>query len=1368
MTAGGSIGLALSGDRNKVNVHGDILLESGQARAPRSGYMLEVQELSAQRFEGREAELAAMAAFSSAPEADTSGYWRWLAPAWAGKTALMAHFALHPPPDTDVLAFFVTARMADRADRTAFLSALESQLGEYLDDGDVRCSNQGAFLESLQRAADRAQGVDRQLLLVVDGLDEDAGLATASTGYSIAALLPRTPPPGLRLIVAGRTHPPLPGDVPPGHPLRDPATNHELLPAPAAWVVKEDAERNLDALIAAGGLTEELVGLTAAGGGLTAPDLAELTGQTQRRIELVLGGSIGRAFQIRPTRYAADGDGAPLAVYSFAHQELFLGARELLRPSVMQQYRDRLHSWVESAREAGWPATTPEWVLIGYPRTLVELQDADRLFALATDSVRHERMWQFTGADIDALAEITNAFTVHGTRARPDISVCVRLAHQRENLVEKTRNVPDGLIYAWARMGHLQRAVALAVHSADSIRRLDYSSYIVQAVGSTPESLAAAAEIIRTLDPIDKPFALVCLGEALVEVGDLERASDIASQARHWALDIPNASRRDEAAMASANLLARVGREEESAELARSLVDEGRWGEALGSVAEELARAGKHSKAINFAREAILLADTSSESEQAVYALCLSSRALALAGLCDEAADIARQVVDLAADLDSDETAWLCRGASMALAQAGYASEGADLIRALDSDWDGVHAFGDGAEELARNGKMQEAAYFAREAERIVSAIGNATPQEPLMAVVARALAVSGNVHRAYEIGLSLTSSSVIIAIAHALADYSHADEAGKLAQYAVDASAAISDKYRQGETLGEVSALLARCGRLNESAELAQYVADTARTKTNPNSHAVSLLEASAALFSCGQIGEAIGLAERAVAVSDTIEDLLGRCEVLARSALLLCRIGKAGEATGAAQKVAHLTASLHRNMGLPYLLIAFEVLIETEGFEEMLDVIKTSIEPPQRAEVEFELSIRLLERGRFEEAVKLARDAAGGTPHNSLPFAARKAHRRIVNALAEAELMDEAMALLEETCENNEHAELISLAKHLVSIERADDAVSFVSIAVSRAREVSRSFGVIGATYSEERTLVEAAGILATVGRYEEAVDCALAVSSPRCRIDGLLAVVEAGAGPDELKQSVKLVKASVALALEIDNDYVKSRSLRSIVGAKARCGLVEEALILAGEIADDCQRSRGVSEVALVLAKEGQRGRADLLSRQAIDFASRSHDPVRRGKAIRDACQVLALTAVPREVIDTALSIEAHDQRCEALVGVAKSFARSIKAEDAIDAVLCIPDEDEQVSTFREVARLLISQGGGEELLRGVRKCSDPFWLETALPLVVESRRGWPDGIVLLAEALAVKSPTSLISLIASFDGQAVKTYARCLMS
>jgi tetratricopeptide (TPR) repeat protein len=1133
--------------------------------------------------------------------------------------------------------------------------------------------------------------------------------------------------------------------------------------------VKEDAERNLDALIAAGGLGEELVGLTAAGGGLAAADLAELTGQSQRRIELVLGGSIGRAFQIRPTRYVTDSDGEPITVYSFAHQELLSSARQLLSPSALERYRDRLHAWVERAREAGWPSETPEWALTGYPRTLVELQDADRLIALATDSKRHERMWQVTGADLEALAEIADAFNVHGTRVRLDLSACVRLAHQRESLVEKTRNAPDGLIYAWASMGHLQRAAALAIHSAGSRRRLNFASDIIKAAGSTPEALDAAAEIIKSLDPYDKPFALAYLGKALTDAGDVEKATEIASQARQWALDIPNASRRDDAAMACANLMARSGREEEGADLARNLLDEGMHGEALGSVAGELAQIGKHSDAINLAREAILRADNFSGPDQAGYALCLASRALALAGQHDEAVDIVGQAVDLAANLERDEAEWLYRGASMALAQAGHASGAMDLIRTFDSDWERVHALGAVVEELTQTGKLREAAYFAQEAERIIFVANNPEDhQEALMAVVGEALAISGNVRRAYEIGRSLTSSSAIIAIADALAGCSQLDEAVELAQHAVDVSAAMLDIYRRAEALGQVSALLARCGRMQESSELAQYVADIARTKTYPTNHVARLLEVSAVLSSCGQVGEAVNLAEHAVEVADTIEDSMGRCEMLARSALLLSRLGRVLEATGIAKDVVRLAASNHKSVSLPSLLDAFEILTETEDFEEVAGNIKTLSDPPQRAAIDLEFSVRLLLKGRVEEAVGLARKAARSVPEHSLHFKAIESHRRIARALAEAGQLNEATAFIEELRDGNGYIELMSLAKHLRSIGRADDAVSCVRIAVSRARKSSRRLRFIGATYSEDQTLVEAAEILATVGDFNEAIDCAYAVPSLRYRIAGLLAVAEAGVGADQVKRSINLIKTSTSLALGIDDEYVKCRSLRSVVGTKARCGLAEEALSLADEITDSCQRSRGISAVALALAEIGQGERAAVLAQQSIDLLSGVHDPVKRAKAIRDACQVLALTAAPKEVIDTALSIEVHDQRCEALVSIAKTLARSEKAQDAIDAVLFIPEDDEQVSTFNEVAEILIAKGRVSELLHCVRMCADSFWLENTLPLAVESLRGSPDGGVLLAEALMVKSPTSLVSLISSFDIQAVKTFAGCLMS
>ena len=67
---------------------------------------------------------------------------------------------------------------------------------------------------------------------------------------SIAACLPKRPPPGLRVIVAGRPDPPLPADVDPDHPLHR-AGSALWTPRPTPPMPCERAQRELDEVLAA-------------------------------------------------------------------------------------------------------------------------------------------------------------------------------------------------------------------------------------------------------------------------------------------------------------------------------------------------------------------------------------------------------------------------------------------------------------------------------------------------------------------------------------------------------------------------------------------------------------------------------------------------------------------------------------------------------------------------------------------------------------------------------------------------------------------------------------------------------------------------------------------------------------------------------------------------------------------------------------------------------------------------------------------------------------------------------------------------------------------------------------------------------------
>ena len=139
-----------------------------------------------------------------------------------------------PAAGVTVVSFFVTARYKGQDDRAAFIDAVMEQLAELLGEPIPGYLTEAARERHLLRMLTEAAEACQRLVLVVDGLDEDRGVTVGPDAYSIAALLPARPPPGLRVIVAGRPDPPVPDDVPDDHPLRDPGIVRVLAASPSA------------------------------------------------------------------------------------------------------------------------------------------------------------------------------------------------------------------------------------------------------------------------------------------------------------------------------------------------------------------------------------------------------------------------------------------------------------------------------------------------------------------------------------------------------------------------------------------------------------------------------------------------------------------------------------------------------------------------------------------------------------------------------------------------------------------------------------------------------------------------------------------------------------------------------------------------------------------------------------------------------------------------------------------------------------------------------------------------------------------------------------------------------------------------------
>lgn len=534
-----------------------------EAERLQAGYLAQVRDIAPAELIGRDTELAKLVRFCAGPDAYT---W-WQAGPWAGKSALAAWFVLHPPAGTVIASFFVTSRLTGQADSDAFTEAMIEQLaaiaGEPVTGQATPAGRDRERRRLLEAAAARVAARQQRLVLVIDGLDEDVGPA-ASGLPSIASLLPRNPDPVARILITSRPHPGLPSDVPDGHPLRH-CERYELAPSSLARDIQYEARNELLHRLRGDRLQVDVIGfITAAGGGLTLAELAELTAEPYWTLKGKLGSVFGRSLLTRQS-YDPPTEDPEDRVYLFAHETLRVIAEHELAHD-LGPYRERLHAWADSYRSQGWPETTPRYLLRPYGRMLATTQDLGRLVSAATDAARQDRMLAWTFSDANALAEVAAAQQLILAQASQDLMVLARLAISRDRLENRNRSVPPELISLWARLGEAPRAEALARSLSEP--------------GSQAEALSS---IVAALPGIGRDHALRITAEAeqlAGQAGEPQRTAILrvlaqnAAGAGHW--DIAAGVARSLPALAdlAEELCTLATRTGISAELAAGLVAE--------------------------------------------------------------------------------------------------------------------------------------------------------------------------------------------------------------------------------------------------------------------------------------------------------------------------------------------------------------------------------------------------------------------------------------------------------------------------------------------------------------------------------------------------------------------------------------------------------------------------------------------------------------------------------------------------------------------------------------------------------------------------------------------------------------------------
>jgi Domain of unknown function (DUF4062) len=1241
---------------------------AGSETLVRSAYLEQVRRIAPAQLHDRDRELAELAAFCTGPGQGPYAWWR--APAWAGKSALMSWFVLHPPPDVQVVSFFITARYKGQDDRVAFTDAVLEQLAELLGQPIPPYLTDTTRESHLLRMLTEAARTCPRLVLIVDGLDEDRGVTTGPNAYSTAALLPARPMAGLRVIVAGRPDPPIPADVPEGHPLRDPAIVRALARSRSADVVKTDMQRELKRLLHGDQAEQDLLGLvTAAGGGLSPRDLAELTGLPDYDIEENLNAVAGRTFARHASRWQP---GTGPAVYVLGHEELQAAATAFLGPARLHAYRERLHAWAAGYRQQGWPVRTPEYLLRGYFRMLNDGADLPRLIACAADQARHDRMLDITGGDAAALTEITDVQDLLLRQDEPGLSDMGRLNVHRSSIAQRNAHVPPVLPAVWAMTGNLERAAAMARAIASpgrQARALAGLAKVVAARGELDRAVALALTITgpyqqvwtlavlagtadpdrarsladqaeelaqEIIDPYPRARALAMLAEAVAGTGDLHRAQMIAEKAAAAAQATTALGHRARALVAAVGAAARAGDLDRAGTLARAISDPSFQVQALAAFAQATAAAGESHRA-----EA--LAETITDPDFQVQVLTALAKAAAGAG---------------------DRTS-----ADALITQAE------ELVREI-SLYQRSQALGALAELAAETGDLDRA-------ETLTKAITDASSQSQTRATIVKVLLQAGDLSRAEMLALAITEPGQRTAtdamLSRAEARTGDRDQAKALAEHAEATARRVTDLVKRAEALSLAAQALAESGDPNRAEALIQTLPD-------PDQRAQALADLAMAAANAGQLHRAEALAGEAEAAARARTDPEQRTRTLAVLAKATARAGDLDLAEATAQAI---TDPDQRTRTLA-------VLAETAAQGGNQDRARVLTERTEAAALQIaSLSQRartlcfaaeMVAAGDQDRARALARQAAATAD-------------RVVASTGQRALMLTVVAEATARTGDLDQAEILTRA--IPDPRHQERALAVLAASAARAGDLDRGEAAAGAI-SDWYQQLQALAMLAEMAAQAGDLDRARALSgqarglteeiadlAERAHVLAALAKVAAGMSDTDQARALfgeaetlleEAAAPSQALApTGLPGPYRGMLALALLAEVTAGLGDLHRAEALAAKLSDGDEQARVLMLLTQMAGEAGDLDRAEALA-EAIPAADRRVEALAGlAEATQRAGYSEQARALSERAETEARAITESARRMEALSDVSKSLARLglLNRAKAVAELIASPD-------------------------------------------------------------------------------------------
>jgi tetratricopeptide (TPR) repeat protein len=1300
----------------------------------------------------RQAELDELARLVTSP----AGRDRWLwiqADAFAGKTALLAYFALHPPDLVDVAACFLRRTTGDDSPDYA-LDFLVRQFAAiaartYQPVG----RNIAEFQDMLAEAARACREQGRHLAVVVDGLDE---YKTAYAGLDLGSWLPGadTLPDATHLIAASRSGAEVQLDD--GHPLQD--HQYLLTRSDAAAQIESRAQQEIRQVTLDDPAALSVLAIFAAAE--TGLSLTEVTTLMQMRpdthaidvasVSRLLDTAFGRTFARQDP---AEQPGNP--VFAFAHETLLDAAREHKYVArVLPECQRLLDKWADDYAKRGWPTETPGYLLLPYTDQLIRrLTDratepqicrrlADQLYQTVSHQDRSPRIAAESGNPALADREIATVQRVLlDTHERTGIEAGILLyrlavlAFRRRPLDGERAEVARSVAGVWVTCGRADAALTLANQILDPLQRnyalgdiakwhcdagrpeeaLAVAQYMNRddrfggVLRKISEAFAAAGlpdrglAIAEQLKPgFDRAFALTDIAKGYGAAGRGEDALAVAQRVRSEALKLDDSWATNQLVTGISCSLA-VAAPVQAMAMVREITDASDRAEAIVEVAGALAQAADPDHALTAVEEALAIAGHVADLSQRASTLGQVANALGEAGYAEQALTAAKEGVATGQSIPD-------------------ASERAQALAEL-------------AEALDRAGHLQQARHAAQEALTDAPHIADPGARTGALANIARVLCDVD------ERELARTVAADIVQAARQVGDLAQRAEClteaartmvpGKdpslgvgVAREACAVALKIEDPESRAEALSGVGVPLMWAGENEDLLGVVQSEFDAAKNiksavlrlsaYVSPTIHLAAVQPTERAIETAERLQEpdararalseiAVKLADagspqRACEVTRKIDDHNQRASTLAKIAVVAAQDGDCVQALDVAEQ-AFAAAQYGQQDRVRVLSDVAEKLARTGHPQAASKLIEGALAAVEQAP---ELEVQLGHLAHVARAAALAGhsvQAFSTAQRIEDPLLRARAFADVARALADAGHTGEALAATRHELaavqamyeDNGSRLDetLATLAEQLVALLRPKQAL-----------RAARQFESYAQRLNAETYITVA---VAEAGDFDTALTLAKRIPHRAWQADAMRRIAEAMIPAGSLSQASDAAGKALTTARKIRNRTDRAEGLAYVAGTLIKAGDIDRALIAARLIDDAAGRVMALARVADVMSDATS---AQAASRIVADWGSEARKGLEPKEMDIDVVRALAgrrMTGIAR-IADAMSTTSAEAARRI----ISEAIAGTTKMED--------PDEHDQAMGL--IATALAGVGDFEQALLIGREIADAVWQARAM--------------------------------------------------